>query len=345
MNENNLRQNLNKFRDDLQKRIKERMSRPSVTETLHKQNQQQAEKKSPLFADYKNDKATYVIMSISAVFTALLGLILGLAPYTVTAADGTRSIYFNTDLIHWTIAIIYSVAFVTVTEVAFMVGKNKFHQREEGNNTQQFTMLGMMVLAGVSIVGTGYAGGVIGASVLGFLSDFEEIPHQAQEWVVKVIPVLLAVYAFLLAGYKLSSEEDKNNRLTQQLDRQQQNDHKFQRRMAELEVEEMMMLAEDRAYIEAVEKGLLSAADASAARKAGKTLGQLEAERGQDLNGDGKVEKQPVKEVLISRRGSIIPWHCTNCDNWYVSDNCPKCGMVAPELQPNPNNGHKQTNF
>jgi len=299
-NSNNLRQNLNQFREDLQKRIKERMSRPSVTETLHKQNQQQAEKKSPLFADFKKDRATYTIMSISAVFTAILGLILGLAPYTVTAADGTQSIYFHTDLIHWTIAIVYAVAFVMVTEVAFMIGKNKFHQREEGNGTQHGTMLFMMFLAGVSIVGTGYAGGAIGASVLGFLSDFEQIPHNAQEWVVKVIPVLLAIYAFLLTAYKLSSEEEKNNRLTEQLEKQQQREHRLQRRMAELEVEEMMMLAEDRSFIEAVEKGLLSAADAKAARRAGRTLGDLEVERGRDLNGDGVIEKQAVHWVPAS---------------------------------------------
>jgi hypothetical protein len=287
---NNVRQGLEAFKEKIQKNIKDRMSRPSVTQTLHEQNQKQAEKKSPLFADWKTDKATYVLMGISGVFTGMLGVILGLAPYSVTALDGAKSIRFNTDLIHWAIALLYAVAFITVTEAAFMIGKNKFHAREEGNGVQSVTMITMMVLAGISIVGTGYAGGVISASVLGFLSDFQEIPHSAQGWVVKVIPVLVAMYAFLMAAYKLSSEDEKSSRLTEQLTRQQRREHDLQRKLTELEVDEMMMLAEDKAYIEAVERGMLSAADAKAARKAGKTLGQLESERGQDLNGDGRIE-------------------------------------------------------
>lgn len=92
-NNNNLRQGLERFRDDLQKRISERMARPSVTASLQKQNQTQAEKKSPFLQDYRNDKATYNFMAISALFTAMLGIILGLAPYTITAADGSTSIY------------------------------------------------------------------------------------------------------------------------------------------------------------------------------------------------------------------------------------------------------------
>ena len=291
MNENNgVRQSLEAFRDKIQARVKERMSRPSMTQALHEQSKQQAEKKSPWFMEFKADKATYVIMGISGIFTALLGLILGLAPTLVTQADGSTYIEFHTDFIHWTIAIIYAVAFVTVTEAAFLIAKNKYHTREEGNPVQHNTMLAMMIAAGISIVGTGYAGGVIGASVLGFLSDFREIPHAAQGWVVKVIPILLAFYAFLLAAYKLSSEEEKSNRLTEQMKIQQRREHKLQRELAELEVEEMMALAEDKAYIEAVERGALSAGEAAAARRAGKTLRQLEKEKGEDLNGDGIVE-------------------------------------------------------
>lgn len=291
MNENNgVRQSLESFRDKLQARIKERMSRPSVTDALHEKNKEQAEKKSPWFGELRSDRATYVIMAISAVFTGLLGLILGLAPERQVAADGSTSIFFHTDFIHWTVAVIYAVAFITVTEAAILVAKNKYHTREEGNPVQAATMLVMIILAGISIVGTGYAGGVIGASVLGFLTDFQEIPHSAQGWVVKVIPVLLAIYAGLLIAYKLSSEEEKSNRLTEQLKRQQQREHKLQRDLAQLEVEEMMMLAEDKAYIEAVERGVLSAGEASAARRAGITLRQLEREKGEDLNGDGKIE-------------------------------------------------------
>lgn len=295
MDRNQLRSSLEAYRNDLQKRMAERINRPTMTESLHEQNKKSAERKaSPLFSDFRTDKATYLVMAISGVFTGLLGLILGLAPYTVTAADGSKSIYFNTDFLHWVIAVVYMVAFITVTEAAFMIAKNKFHNREEGNIVQQGTMLAMMLLAGVSIIGTGVAGGSVGASVLGFLSDFREIPHSAQVWVVRVIPVLLSLYAFLLVAYKLSSEEEKSNRLAEQFARQQQLEHKLNRRMTDLDVEEMMMLAEDQAYLELVQRGVLSAAEAFAARRAGKTLGQLEKERGVDLNGDGMIGERPT---------------------------------------------------
>jgi hypothetical protein len=104
------------------------------------------------------------------------------------------------------------------------------------------------------------------------------------------IPFLVAVYAFLLIAYKVSSEDEKNNRLSEQMRRQQRREHKLQRELVELEVEEMTALEEDRAWLGAVERGLLTAADVSAARKANKTLRQLEAERGEDLNGDGRIE-------------------------------------------------------
>lgn len=357
-NENNdFRKSLDQFREKIQTNIKERMSRPSVTESLNEQNKKQADKKSPWFSDVKADKATYTLMFISGIFTALLGIILGLAPYTVTAADGSKSIFFNTDLLHVGIAAIYAVAFVTVTEGALMIAKNKYRQREEGNGTQTVTMIVMMVLAGVSIVGTGYAGGVIGASVLGFLSDFKEIPHNAQGWVVKVIPVLIAIYAFLLIGYHNSSEEEKSKRLTEQLKRQQQREHQLQRDLVELEVQEMMMLAEDKSYIEAVERGVLSAADAAAARKAGKTLRQLEAERGQDLNGDGKIERPGPKPAGLGSKGIWVPqdkfdelqkdkWQCSACGtgNFDTMSYCGVCGEPRDVPEPVRSNGHKPQN-
>jgi hypothetical protein len=297
----NTRQTLESFRDKLQDRIKARISRPSVADSLQEKNKEQAEKKSPWFAEVRTDKATYVFMAVSAVFTAILGLILGLAPYRTE-----NSIYFNTDFMHWTIAIVYAVSFVAVTEAAFLVAKNKFHTREEGNVTQQGTMLVMMILAGVSIIGTGYAGGVIGASVLGFLSEFENIPASAQGWVVKVIPVLLALYAGLLTTYKLSSDEEKERRLTEQLERKMKREHATNRKLAELEVEEMMALAEDKAYLEAVERGALTSGEATAARKAGKALKTLEKEKGQDLDGDGRVghtENVPVAALTTGQNG------------------------------------------
>jgi hypothetical protein len=308
MTENtNTRQTLESFRNSLQERIKARIARPSVADSLQEKSQEQAEKKTPLFAEFKTDKATYVFMAVSAVFTAILGFILGLAPSLVTdPTTGAQYIHFNTDFLHWTIAIVYAVAFVAVTEVAFLVAKNKFHTREEGNPTQTGTMLGMMLFAIVSIIGTGYAGGVIGASVLGFLTEFREIPASAQGWVVKVIPVLLALYAGLLTAYKLSSDEEKEKRLTEQLERKQLREHKLNRKLAELEVMDMLATAEDMAWVQAVERGALTSGDVAGARKAGKSLKQLEREKGEDLDGDGRIgagEAVPVAALTKGNNG------------------------------------------
>lgn len=297
--------NFDQFREKVNKRITDRLNRPTLTEGLQQQNERRVNRKYSWSVEFRSDPATYIIMMISALFTSMLGLIMGLAPTLQTNPDGSSVIMFNTDLMHWVIAVLYVAAFVTVTEAAFLIGKHKFHIREEGNVVQLGTMLFMMILAGVSIVGTGYAGGAVTASVLGFLSDFQEIPHNAQGWVVKIIPTLLALYAFLLTAYRLSSMEEKNKRLTEQMKRQQENDHKLQMDMVELESQEILQLAEIKAYQEAVEKGYLSAAEANAARRAGKTLGQLESEIGRDLNGDKHIG--PVQHRWDEDNGMDIP--------------------------------------
>src|SRR5690349_2045459 len=107
---NNVRQSLEDFREKMHARIKERMDRPTLTENLHEQNQKQAEKKSPWFAEFRSDRATYVIMAISAVFTAILGLILGMAPALVTNTDGSTYIEFHTDFLHLFVSLVYAVA-------------------------------------------------------------------------------------------------------------------------------------------------------------------------------------------------------------------------------------------
>lgn len=293
MSNNNVRQSLESFRDSMISRIKERLARPTIAQGVQDQNERQTVRRSAFLSEFKADQATYLIMGISGIFTAVLGLILGLAPELRTTPDGITSIFFHTDLIHWIVALIYAVAFVTVTEGAFLVAKNRFHTREEGNNAQAFTMGFMLFLAGISIIGTGWAGGTIGASVLGFLTEFRDIPASSQKWVVGVVPVLLALYAILLTVYRLSSQDEKSKRITEQMKRQQQLDHRLTMDMANLEGEEMMMLAEMQAYLKAVESGALSAGEALAAKRAGKTLQQLETERGRDFDGDGKVGNVP----------------------------------------------------
>jgi hypothetical protein len=296
----NTREKLERFRNDIQKRVKDRIGRQSTLDSLQDRNKEQAEKKAPLFAEFKTDKPTYAFMAFSAIFTFVLGLILGLAPYRTVGSDGKPALYFHTDALHLVYAVILGALFVTVTEAAYMVAKNKFHMREEGNPTQYGTMLAMMILAVVSIIGTGISGGIIGASVLGFLTEFQDIPPGAQRWVVVVTPILLACHLTFLTAYKLSSEEEKQKRLTEQLEREQKREHELNRKLVELEVADMMATAEDMAWMSAVERGALSAGEVMGYRKAGKTLMQVESEKGVDLNDDGKVG--PIATVPPAQR-------------------------------------------
>lgn len=294
MNEKNEQTKWDSFRDSTNARIKEIMTRPTLAEHLQEQNEKAVTRKHAWIEEFRADKGTYIFMAISAVFTAMLGLILGLAPALVTNPDGSTMIEFHTDMLHIVVALVYVGAFVMVTEAAFIMAKNKFHTREEGNLPQQASMLVMMGLAFLSIVGTGWAGATIAASVLGFLKDFQNIPDWAQNWVVRILSVLFALYAVLLTVYRLTSQEAKNKRLMENTARKLREDHQLRMTMVEIDEEEQLNLAEIEAYRQAVASGRLSAADAQAARRAKKTLRQLEAERGEDLNGDGFIEKVPT---------------------------------------------------
>jgi aminoglycoside phosphotransferase len=95
----------------------------------------------------------------------------------------------------------------------------------------------------------------------------------------------------LLTVYRLASQEAKNKRLMDNTARKLREDHALRMTMVEIDEEEQLNLAEIQAYREAVASGRLTAADALAARRAKKTLKQLEAEQKRDLNGDGIIEQ------------------------------------------------------
>src|ERR1041384_1619472 len=113
-------------RSAIDARIKEIMTRPTLAETLQDQNEKQITLKHSWMEEFRADKGSYIFAGISAVFTSILGLILGLAPALVTNPDGSTYINFHTDFLHWTMAILLAVVFVAVTEAAFLHGKNKF---------------------------------------------------------------------------------------------------------------------------------------------------------------------------------------------------------------------------
>jgi hypothetical protein len=344
--------------DELKNQVKDRLARPTLVNELTKQSDQKAAKnRGWISREIADDPGGFVLLVISSLFTAMLGIYLGLTPHLSPSPThpGQMDIVFNTDFGHVVTAILYMASLIIVTEVAFFYSRHKYHIREEGNGHQLWTMWVALVLAFVSIVVTGGAGGTVVASTLGFLTEFKEVPPSLQKYLVWVIPSLFGFYLVLHTIYRLSSQQAKAERIAQQVKEQQELEHRMLMDQLELEGEEEIMLEEIEKYRDLVRRGKLTQGQARAARRAGKSIPELEKELNQDLDDNGHIgppsvltklpqtapapQKQDdefewLNKLPASRRGSILPWHCTNCDNWYVSDSCPKCGMVAPELIP-----------
>jgi hypothetical protein len=286
------------------------MNKTGLVDQMQGDSEKREAQKTNWADEFRKDKGLYFFLSISAVFTSLLGIMLGLAPVKMERIiDGevVPYIHFSTDWIHIAIAILLVVGFVGVTEIACAIGKKKFHTREEANPTQRSTAWIMTAIAFLSIIVTGATGGVVTASVLGFLSDFSQIPHGAQVWAAIGIPMLVAVYAILLITYSGSSEAEKAERITR--DRRRKMDLENKTRMENIRALAGVKLqyAEIQLYWQKVNEGLLTAAEAQAAIKAGETLMQTEKRLRRDLNGDGTVgEKVPVA-VLTKGNNGVNP--------------------------------------
>lgn len=265
--------------------IQKRMQRPTLVSQLKKKKVRVKKAKMSFGAELEQHWYIYVFLFVSALFTGTLGVIMGLAPYRTEAG----TIYFHNDPTHIFLAVVYCVAFVTITEVAFVIGKRKFFTREENNGTQKWVTLIVMVMAGISILGTGIAGGMVIASNVAMLTEFVEIPKAAQGWVVTIIPTLLTLYTFLFAAYHLSSHRAASQRLTMQLQEEADLDHETRQNAIKQIASERLQDAELNLFILKVEEGKISAADARAAIQAGKTLSQLEREHAKDYDGDGQI--------------------------------------------------------
>jgi hypothetical protein len=269
-----------------------------------------------------------------------LGIFMGLSPTLITQADGSQVIHFNTDFTHIMLAIVYAMAFVGTTELQLLIGKKKFNDREEGNPTQKISMLCVMTVAVFGMIGTGIAGGFVIASNIAFLSDFREIPHNAQVWVIVIIPLLLSFYGVMYIAYALSSDHAKAVRLTRDAERRMELDHATRMKNAQMVAKRTLQIEEIKAYWRMVNEGKLSAAEANAAMEAGKTLGQLEKEKGRDLDGNGKIgTTAPALKLSTPARMK----YCLECGAPSGrNDYCPNHIEMVPV---NRSNGNGKSNF
>lgn len=253
--------------DDLDKKIKERLARPTLVKEMRKKNKSINKDKMSFENELREYWWVYVLLAASGLFTMTLGVYMGLSP----TRQG-ESIFYHTDPMHLFLAFVYAVVFFIVTEGAFAVGKRIFFMREKDNTTQKWTALAIMVIAGLSILGTGIAGGFVIASQIDFLTEFVEVPKAAQRWVIVAIPALITVYSFLGVAYHLSSDEAESERTAKDQERALELDNRVRRRAVNQIVNEELEVAEIKSFIAMIEQGKMTAAEARARIRAGRAL-------------------------------------------------------------------------
>jgi hypothetical protein len=96
--------------------------------------------------------------------------------------------------------------------------------------------------------------------------------------------------------YWLSSNKAKNDRIAKQTKERMQQEHRLQMEMIEISLEEELMLEEAEMYQRLVRDGKLTVSQARAARRAKKSLPELEQELGRDLDNDGHVGDRPASK-------------------------------------------------
>jgi len=283
--------------DDLDKEITRVLSNPTLVDKMKKKKVRKKKDSMSFGAELEKYWFMYAMLIVSALFTGTLGVYMGLSP-----TKTPTGLYFHTDnAMNIFLAFVYMVAFIATTEGAFILGKRLFFTREENNSTQRLCMLAVMAISGISIFGTGIAGGLVIASNISFLTNYVEVPEGAQRWIIVALPTLFTLYTVLITSYHLSSDEAASERMTRENSRSLDLDFRTRRRSLEQIGQSHLQQAELRSYIKLVGEGRLSAAEARAAIMAGKTLGTLEIEQGRDIDGKygiGNLNLAPALTVV-----------------------------------------------
>jgi hypothetical protein len=321
----------NSFYDDkdlreIDEQISEVIGQPTLVDQMEKQNERVKSTRNGFANELKRYWYIYIPLAVSTVFTAMLGLYMGLAPYLKLNEDGSKTIIFNTDWGHIFTAATYVIAFVYVTEIGFGIFHHLFHQREENNDAQHWTMLIGMGISVIGIIGTGVSGGMVVSSVLGFLTEFAEVPASAQKWVVTVIPAMVGLHAVLFATYKLSSRKSKAERIARENEDKLELDNQVRMRGIQAIGKRRIQAAAIKMYEELVMRGLLSQAEADWAFNSGLSLAELEKKLNRDLTGEGGIGNVSGLSAQPTHRRDVET-RCFNCgkpteNDLYCSDTC-----------------------
>lgn len=282
--------NRTKTSDLVRSRISEGMNRPKIVDDIKAVNKEKMSMKMQWSGEIRRHWFIYLFLAVSSIFTITLGLFMGLSPELQTdPTTGITNIYWHTDTGHVLLAIIYAVTFWIVTEVAFAVCKLLYSQREEGNPSQAISMIVGMVVGLIGIIGTGIAGGFIIASNIAFLSDFREIPHNAQLWVVVIIPTMIAIYAALFVIYTQSSEHEAAERAMRDQERTMRLNTRTAMNQAMLVAQDQLNTEKIASLFDWVDAGKISLGDVESVLSGKRTIEQLEKDRNLDLNRDGFI--------------------------------------------------------
>ena len=266
------------------------MNRLSVRERLNQRRQDEKKKNAITFSDFlidwKRNKMIMIGLAGSGLFTALMGLFIGLNPRL--DENGVLILFggqtgWGAALIGIVFGIIYMIAFPILGEYGTYYWHRKLALRDTGNNKQAVIAFVTMVLAGAFTITTAIAASYILASLLHTFEVFNAIPEWAQLWTITIIPIALAMHAGMNIAYDHISE------------------YAAERREMERELQSIEIESENRirqAKVDAKERAAITMADeyeaisSVEAVQMGKALAKSawqhdKAQMGGDHDGDG----------------------------------------------------------
>jgi hypothetical protein len=358
--------------ESIDAQINQELSRGTLVERMLETSEKAEARKMDWTTEFKEHWWIYVLVFVSGLFTLTLGVYLGLDPQKMTDAEGLPYIYWHTDWGHAIMAIILALALLAVTEFPFVIGKIRHQTREEGNPTQRTTSWWVMTIGALAVVVTGIAGFRVVASNIAMLTEFQEIPASAQLWISIAIPILITTHLCLLTAYANSSEHAKSKRIARENKRKQDLDQEVRMTAIEQLANRAFQVQEIKSFQRAVMAGMITATEAAAARRAGKTLQQLERELGRgDLNQDGvdegsgrtrpaprpglwvpEEEYQKLSQKYPGVAGKFIPdkeltWECSECGTTNPSTGqfCSACGASHAVQEPTSRLNGKKPGF
>lgn len=319
---------------DIDNRILAEAGQDDLVDRMTDQKEKNAVQKSPWMQEMKRNWFLYALLTASFFLTETLAVYLGMAPVLMTNEAGETYIHFHNDLGHLFTTLIYMIVFPIVTEVAFDHFRKKANQKETGNWRQTWTSGLAVVVSVLSWVSTGVAGAYVIFATLGSIG-FVEVPKNVQNYLIWIIPSLLAFFALANWLYEEGSRLAKSKKMA---DEQAQNAELADRiRMDQIKRagDRAIRAAAIRAFEQAVARGLLSQQEADAAMAQGKSLAQLERDLNRDITGEGKIGdisglNRPAPRSLPAPKSS--GWDCEYCgvDNPDNFGFCGGCGSPRP---------------